>query len=316
LPFYKRIGVHMLTSGKPQLQEYIDAGCRAFTCLDNVSAAREARQAGAAAIFRRYINLGVIPDPVQFARGMGVDAGDTLILMGINEADSISTSDLDKRFAWERAWALEAHRLYPKCFIVIGSFSMGTPQLENADVAKKFRDTYGAFLNANADWCGVNYHGYSGRPTPDYPPQTAPVIAPEWLEMRWLKYAYSPNGGGLSKDVVLVNDESGVDVAGTGGFSACGYSEETFGRWWSFRKSLYAAWPQQYIFNLFQGDATSNSWRGYNVRGYLGKLRQIWSGADVRVPWLTGVADLAHYDTRGGSPLPAGWEPTPKVLVE
>lgn len=315
LPFHKLVGVHMLTSGKPQLQEYIDAGCRAFTCMDNVAAAREARAAGAASIFRRFINHGVVPEPTAFARGMGVDANDALILMGINEADSISTSEIEKRFAWDKAWALEAHRLYPKCFIVIGSFSMGTPQLENAEVAKRFRDTYTPFLNANADWCGVNYHGYSGRPTPDYPPATAPVIAPEWLEMRWLKYAYDPKFGALSKDVVLVNDESGVDVAGAGGFSACNYTEELFGRWWAFRKSLYEAWPQQYIFNLFQGDATSNSWRGYNVRGYLGKLRQIWSGADVRVPWLTGVADLAHYDTRGGSPLPANWEPTPKALA-
>ena len=308
LPFNKRIGVHMLTSGKPQLSDYLNAGCLAFTVMDNVAAAREARDAGAAVIFRRYINHGVVPEPAAFARGMGLDANDRVIVMGINEADSISTSEIEKRFAWDKAFALEAHRIYPKCFVVIGSFSMGTPQLENPDVAKRFRETYGAFLNANASWCGINYHGYSGRPTPDFPPSQAPVIAPEWLELRFIKYAYDPAFGGLDKNVVLVNDESGVDVAGTGGFPACGYNESIFNRWYSLRKSQYEAIPQQYIYNLFQGDQTNSSWAGYLVRYLLGPISMIWRGLATR----SALQEPAHYEVGERSPLPENWNPPAK----
>jgi hypothetical protein len=278
LPFHKRLGVHMLTTGKPPLQEWLDAGCLSFTCMDNVAAAREARAAGAAVIYRRYIERGV-PDPTEFVRYMGLDVVDAVMVMGINEADNLSTSDLVPRFNWDRKFAEAVWARYPKCFPLIGSFSMGTPQIENPDVARVWRDTYGKFLNENWHRVGLNYHSYSGRPDVSFPPPQAGVVTPEWLEMRHLKYSYDPKLGALDKRVILVGDETGVDQQGTGGFAACGYDDQTFMRWWLMRRQLFEPHPQQYTFNLFQVNPDNARWAGYEVRRFRDLLKaQVWAG--------------------------------------
>ncbi len=278
LPFNKRLGVHMLTTGKPPLQEWLDAGCRSFTCMDNVAAAREARAAGAAAIYRRYIQSGV-PDPAEFVKYMGLDAGDRVMVMGINEADSLSTSDLVPRFAWDKRFAEAVWARYPNCFPVIGSFSMGTPQIENPDVARVWRETYGRFLNDNWHRVGLNYHSYSGRPDASFPPPQAGVVTPEWLEMRHLKYGYDATLGALDKRVILVGDETGVDQQGTGGFAGCGYDDATFMRWWEMRRALFEPHPQQYVFNLFQANPDNERWAGYEVRRFRDLIKaRIWAG--------------------------------------
>ena len=128
--------------------------------------------------------------------------------------------------------------------------------------------------------------------------------------MRWLKWGYDPARGALDKRVVLVNDESGVDVSSRGGFTACGYTEDQFLMWWNKRRELYEAFPQQYVFNLFQGDPENARWAGYRVNGYLGVLRRIWGGQAPRQAGHVRLGLLAKAE--GDSPLPASWNPERK----
>jgi hypothetical protein len=309
LPFHQLFGLHMLTDGKPMLQEYMDAGCKSFTVMNNVAAAREARAAGCAVIYRRFIDHGVVPDPFDFVRGMGLHKSDQVMVMGINEADNISTSDLVRRFDWDRRFAEAVWALYPECFPLIGSFSMGTPQLENPEVARVWRDTYGKFLNDNWQRVGLNYHSYSGRPSKEFPPANADVVDPEWFEMRHLKYAYDPFFGALDRRVILTSDESGVDIGSIGGFPAAGYNGDSMLRWWQYRRALFEPNDQQYVFNAFQA-VPNERWAGYNVRGYVGTLSRIWRG---EIPVQRSFALLASQFVGGGeSPLPADWSPAPK----
>lgn len=316
LPFHKLIGIHLLEMGNPEQAEYVTPGCKAFTCMNNVNAAREARAAGAAVIFRRFMEHGAVVDARALVKYMGLERSDRLIVMGTNEADNLSTSDLRTRFAWDKSFAEAVWEMLPNCFPVLGSFSMGTPQLENPDKAREWRETYGAFLNANWHRVGLNYHSYSGRPTADFPPKTVQVVDEEWFGMRHLKYAYDPRFGGLDRRVLLVNDESGVDVGGIGGFRDCGHTLEDFERWWHLRKSQYEQYPQQYIFNLFQGDWRNARWAGYNVRQYLPVLQRIWKG---ELGGTTRAAALAAPIWReelpagvSESPLGADWAPAVK----
>lgn len=304
---HQLLGMHMLEAGQPQLGDFLRAGCRSFTILGNIGAARDARAAGAAVIFRRFIDHGHVPDPAEFARNIGLSATDAVMVMGINEADNIATDALRQRFEWERVFAETIWALYPSCFPVIGGFSMGTPRIEDAGVAAEWRATYGAFLNANAHRVGLNYHSYSGRPAEGFPPRAVPVIEPKWFEMRHLEFTYSAALGALDRRVVLVSDESGVDVQGVGGFPDCGYDDALFMTWYQQRVAMFAQHSQQYVFNLFQGDDHNTRWGGYRVRRYLGPLSTIWSGSAPRdfTPIPRSVPD-------GVSPLPPGWSPPPK----
>lgn len=303
---HQRLGIHMLEAGQPQLGDYLRAGCRSFTILNNIAAAREARAAGAAVIYRRFIDHGHVPDPAEFVRNIGLGSGDAVMVMGINEADNISTDALRQRFEWERVFAEAIWALYPSCFPVIGSFSMGTPRIEDPGVAAEWRATYGAFLNANAHRVGLNYHSYSGRPAESYPPRSIPVIEPKWFELRHLQFAYDAALGSLDPRVLLVSDESGVDVQGVGGFPDCGYDDGLFMTWYRQRAAHFGPHAQQYVFNLFQGDDHNTRWGGYCVRRYLGPLTTIWSGLAPRE--FTPAAPA----TTTTSPLPADWSPPSK----
>jgi hypothetical protein len=132
-------------------------------------------------------------------------------------------------------------------------------------------------LNANKNRVGLNYHSYSRRVDATLPPQTIAVDDAQWFELRFLKFAYDKNLGGLDADVVLVSDESGVDVSGHGGFIACGYNADDFLRWWQIRKKMFEAYPQMYVFNLFHASPRAD-WAGYDVRGYFDTLARVWGG--------------------------------------
>lgn len=310
-----RFGLHFMDRGVPLHQEAFNLGCRSGTFM-SVGAAREARAMGMAVILRKYIPGGAPPSPESHAESMGVDANDTLMLMGTNEADNISTSDLVTRFEWDRRFALRAHALYPKCFILIGSFSMGTPQLDNPEVARVWRETYGKFLNENDYWCGLNYHCYSARPTAAFPPAHAAVIDPFWLEMRMLRMAYDPAIGALSESVVCVGDESFVDVAGTGGSIGCGYGEQDVINWFNLRFGLFGDYPQMYVHNAFMTDPDRHEWAGYNVRGWWNLFSNfVWRSANKVVPRKPTIMRFADLLMKLKSPLPADWSPPSKELL-
>lgn len=274
LAFNKRVGVHTLERIE-EAREAFDLGCRSFTMMNNHAGAREMRAKGAAVIVRMFMQHGVVVPPKEFANYYGVNADDTLICMGINEADNISTSEIEKRFEWDKEWALAMHKIAPKCFIVIGSFSMGTPQLDNVGVAKRFKDTYGAFLNANADWCGINYHSYQRRHSDKLPPFNQAVEDPAWWPKRFLLWGYNPLYGGLNKSVICVSDEAGVDIGGIGGFPACGYTDDYFAQWHALHRSWFETETQIYTQNIFQF-SPRNDWAGYNARCVLGGLAKVW----------------------------------------
>lgn len=306
LPFSKRLGVHTLERIE-EAREAFNLGCRSFTIMNNHAGAREMRAKGAAVIVRMFMNHGVVVPPEEFARYYGVNADDTLICMGINEADNISTSEIEKRFDWDRRWALEMHRLYPKCFIVIGSFSMGTPQIDNPAVAARFKNTYSAFLNANADWCGLNYHSYQRRHSSEVPPAQEKVEDPKWWPRRFLEYGYNPAYAGLNSNVVMVSDEAGVDIGGIGGFPACGYSDTTFLNWYAMHRAWFENVPQVYTQNVFQFSPRAD-WAGYNCRVVLGGLAQAWNGVAL------AVRDVAQQEVYEGEAPGADWNPPAKDL--
>jgi hypothetical protein len=276
LPFNKRLGVHTLERVE-EAREAFNLGCRAFTIMNNLGGAREIRQMGAAVIVRHYMPIGQLWSVYQFITAFGVNANDSFIIMGINEADNISTSDIERRFAYEREWALKMHTLSPKSFIVIGGFSMGTPQIDDANVAARFRSTYAAFLNANADWCGLNYHSYHRRHSSEVPPATEKVEDPAWWPKRFLNWGYNPQFGGLNSNVVMVSDEAGVDIGGIGGFPPCGYNDNTFLKWHAMQRAWFESVPQVYIQNVFQFSPRED-WAGYYARVVLGGMTQVWQG--------------------------------------
>lgn len=276
LPFHLRLGVHVMERNEEALRAF-DAGCRSFTVMDNLDLARLLRSRGAAVIYRRFVQHGVVPDPAQHVRDLGIRSDDEIMVMGLNEADNLPTSDLQRRFAWDKAFAEEVWRVAPRCFPVIGSFSMGTPQIEDRTVAQVWRDTYGRFLNDNADRVGLNYHSYHRRHSNTVPPWNHPVEDAMWWPQRFTRWGYNPEYGNLSKDVVLVGDETGVDIAGIGGFAACGYNEETFMRWWELRRAEYESLPHVYVQNVFQFSPRPE-WAGYHIGPVFGAMQRIWQG--------------------------------------
>lgn len=276
LPFHLRLGMHVMNRIE-ELRECYDLGCRSFTVLDNVAAARWAREQGCAVILRRFFVHGPPPTPEQAVQMLGINRDDRLMVMGINEADNIATSDLVARFAWDKAFAETVWRVAPNCFPLIGSFSMGTPQIDDAGVAKVFRDTYARFLNANVERVGLNYHSYHRRHSNTVPPWNHPVESPIWWPQRFTKFGFDPNLGGLSRDVVIAGDETGVDIGGIGGFPACGYNDDSFLKWWALRKEEYEGWPNVYVQNIFQYSPAPD-WQGYNARAVLGGCAKVWRG--------------------------------------
>jgi murein DD-endopeptidase MepM/ murein hydrolase activator NlpD len=274
LAFNKRLGVHTLERIE-EAREAWALGCRSFTMMNNVGGAREIRQMGAAVIVRCYMDGGQLWSVDQFIQRFGVNANDSFIVMGINEADNISTSEIEKRFAWEQEFALKMHAVSPKSFIVIGGFSMGTPQLDDPSTATRFRNTYGAFLNANASWCGLNYHSYHRRHSAAVPPASEKVEDPAWWPKRFLNWGYNAQAGGMNNNVVMVSDEAGVDIGGVGGFPACGYNDDTFMLWWEMQRAWFEPVPQVYTQNIFQLSPRQD-WAGYNARCVLGGMARVW----------------------------------------
>ena len=277
LAFNKRTGVHTLERIEEAREAY-DLGCRSFTMMNNVTGAREMRDRGAAVIVRHYMPGGTLWSVDQFIQAFGINANDSFIVMGINEADNISTSEIERRFAYEKEFALKMHAVSPKSFVVIGGFSMGTPQLDDPSVAERFRNTYAAFLNANASWCGLNYHSYHRRHSAAVPPASQAVEDPAWWPKRFLLWGYNAGAGGLNTNVVMVSDEAGVDIGGIGGFPACGYDDNTFMRWWEMQRAWFEPVPQVYCQNIFQLSPRAD-WAGYNARCVLGGLTRVWQGA-------------------------------------
>jgi hypothetical protein len=328
LPLHKRLGVHMLEAGRPKTNDYISAGCASQTNLNNVLAAREARDVGAS-IFRRFIDHGSLPGAEDLVLHMGLHSSDAVMVMGINEADSISTSDIPRRFAWERDFAMAVWKHLPKCFPLIGNFSMGTPQIENPQLARVWRETYGAFLNQNWQRVGLNYHNYSARPAKEFPPASEQVIGGQWLEARHLLYSYHPDFGALDKRVVIVHDESGVDIGGRGGFPSCDYTHEFFRMWLANRLGYSERYSQSYVYNMFQADWENARWAGYSVRGFLDVMREFWGGKiAAQYDLVNGLAKIAR--TGAGvlttrfdamevgsslSPIPEEWRPVAKIFA-
>lgn len=276
LPFNLKLGVHVLNRFE-EVSEAIAFGCRSFTVMDNLFAARWARARGAAVIVRAYFERKVIPTPDQYLDRLGVGDADALIIMGLNEDEAFDANDIETRFQWDKWFAETVWQRCPRCFPVIGNWSMGTPQIEQQDVARRFRETYAQFLNANADRVGINYHAYHRRSLDSLPPSDEPVIAPRWLSMRFVEFGYKPAQCNIDPRVVMVADEYGVDIPGKGGFAAIGYSAPQFRSWLVLHQTLFKDKPQVYTMNLFQL-SPSERWAGYNVRPYLAELARFWQG--------------------------------------
>ena len=274
LPFKQRLGIHTLNRFE-EVTEAWSFGCRSFTIMDNLFAARWARSKNSAVIVRAYFEQGVIPTPDQYLEKLGVGDSDALIIMGLNEDEAFNANDIEERFKWDKWFCETVWRRYPRCFPVVGNWSMGTPQIDKPEIAKRFKEVYSQFLNANAHRCGINYHAYHRRSIESLPPSDEPVIAPRWLASRFVEFGYRPSACDLSPSVIMVADEYGVDIPGKGGFSAIGYTAEQFRVWLALHRALFEAKSQIYTTNLFQL-SPSERWAGYNLRPYLAELSRFW----------------------------------------
>lgn len=278
----------------------VDKGCRVITMLDNLSGAREIRDRGVVVIYRTWFNDGGWT-PMDCFNRLGVNADDRLILVGQNECDAGrcpgDIANLQERFRWDKEFAEICWQRAPKCFPAIGGFSVGTPPIDNPDFARAFRDTYAAFLNANYQKVGLNWHLYVWRRVTESWKPSGEEVHPDqrWWAGRAKIFGYDPAYGGLNSNVISVSDEIGGEC-GHGGWNWAGYNDGDATQWWNYWRDYVGAFSQLKYATVFIG-CRSESWRGYDVR-YLwdGSFRSIWSQSTASATASAMSAQAAQID--------------------
>jgi hypothetical protein len=271
-----QLGVNVLQSAE-LAEDAFGRGCRAALIMNNQLAAYNLARAypDGWVMVREYHNVKLAP--TQMADLLGLrGAPPNLIFTGANESDTYAygtPDEIKEHFAFDRAWAEIIHQRNPAAKCAIGTFSHGCPDFTRDDIRQALRDTYVAFANDHPDWVMLDSHLYTkGRRFLNHPPAGAPIIEPEWFEMRYEK-AYRECG--LSANVVSCSGEHGVE-AGAGGFAWAQYSQDQFREWanWWMTQQRASATPLL-IATLF---TLSNhaGWRGYYVQNYLDTLTELW----------------------------------------
>lgn len=271
-----QLGVNVLQSAE-LADDAFRRGCRAVLIMNNQLAAYNLARAypDGWVMQREYHNVKLSPSQMADALGLR-GAPPNLIFTGANESDTYSygtPDEIKERFAFDRGWAEIIHQRNPAAKCAIGTFSHGCPDFTREDIRAALRDTYVAYANANRDWVFLDFHLYTkGRRFPSHPPADAPIIAPEWFEMRYEK-AYRECG--LNDTATCVSGEHGVE-AGAGGFAWANYSAEQFREWanWWMSAQHSSASPLLCA-TLFQLSEHSG-WTGYRVQNYLDVLTQMW----------------------------------------
>lgn len=244
-------------------------GCRTFTFMNQMAGANELYDKGSITFVRAW-GFNSKWSARQIVDALGLDKTRHHFALLLNEQDLGygygSVEALRERFAVEKAACEIIWNEFPNIVPVIGGFSVGTPQLDNPDFAKVFRETYGAFLNANAHRVCINMHLYLWkRPLAELPPADEMVYLDQsWWAGRAATWLWRADGGGLSKAVYLVCDEW-TGETGHGGWAQAAYT-------WANAIAASKVWMSFYwaLENMLAATefiaCRSTSWGGYDVR--------------------------------------------------
>lgn len=271
-----QLGVNVLQSAE-LAEDAFARGCRAVLIMNNQLAAYNLARAypDGWVMQREYHNVKL--SPMQMADLLGLrGAPPNLIFTGANESDTYAygtPDEIREHFAFDRAWSQIIRQRNPASKVAIGTFSHGCPDYTREDIRQALRDTYVAYANANRDWVCLDFHLYTkGRRFPNHPPSDAPIIAPEWFEMRYEK-AYADCG--LDTRATCVSGEHGVE-AGAGGFAWANYSADQFREWANWWMSAQRAATHPLLCATLFTLSNHAGWKGYYVQNYLDVLTSMW----------------------------------------
>lgn len=271
-----QLGVNVLQSAE-LAEEAFQRGCRAALVMNNQLAACNLARAypDGWVMVREYHSAKLEPQRMVDMLGLR-GAPPNLIFTGANESDTYAygtPDEIKERFNFDRVWAQIIHQRNPAAKCAIGTFSHGCPDFTREDIRAALRDTYVSYANANRDWVFLDFHLYTkGKRFPNHPPADAPIIAPEWFEMRYEK-AYTDCG--LDTRALCVSGEHGVE-AGAGGFAWAGYSVDQFREWATWWMSAQRATAHPVLIATLFTLSNHAGWKGYYVQNYLDVLTALW----------------------------------------
>lgn len=264
-----RLGLHLLNPASEQSGRIGDAalamGCRVFTVMDDELFALKLADAGVRVFFRWWTGSNPIKPADLVGRVRTFCKHPNIVILGLNEGDNYgcwTAAEMDFRGQWD-AEAFDRIKSQGGTYAGYGC-AMGNPSDDAATfdvLAKRYAPLWKAGML-------FNYHSYS----PDF---RKPFEAYEWYEGRWrfwfTRAGFDPANSGNAE---IIGDETGVDVAGTGGFSAFNASDEQVKTWcakhyeWQSKPLVVngKSYPSPFTdATLFQS-SLSVRWAGYNVR--------------------------------------------------
>jgi hypothetical protein len=146
--------------------------------------------------------------------------------------------------------------------------SVGTPEFMYADVCAVIKAKIAPLWNSG-QLLWTDMHLYSPLPSP---PRQMDI----WFERRW-QWLYDQCGFSPTAPGRIVSSETGLDVSGTGGFPANGYTRERVNQWCADFNAYMGQpliiggkwYPSPYMAGaIFQGDPDEPRWAGYDVSEY------------------------------------------------
>lgn len=265
-----RLGLHLLNPAANQSGRIGEAavamGCRVLTIMDDELFALKLADAGVRVFFRWWTGRNPIKPSDLAGRVRSFCKHPNIVILGLNEGDNYGCWTAEQ-MAFRGQWDTEAFNLIKAQGGTYAGYgcAMGNPSDDTA--------TYDALARWYAPlWkAGMlfNYHSYS-------PSFYKPFESYDWYEGRWrfwfTRAGFDPaNPGGAE----VIGDETGVDVMGTGGFSAFNASDEQVNAWcvkhyeWQSKPLVVngKSYPSPFTdATLFQTSGDSVQWAGYHVR--------------------------------------------------
>lgn len=265
-----------------------DLGCRFFTMLDNMSGARELYDRGASVVARHWYGSATV-SPEYYVEKLGIDNSRHMFAVFQNECDSApcygDATQLRERFERDKRFCELLWANFPAvCPAILGA-SVGTPQIDNADFARVFRETYASFANANAQRLVINWHPYMWRRvTEEWLPTTEAVYPDQkWWAGRPKEFGYNASYGGLNPNVTSIADEIWRE-AGHGGSKWAGDTDQTATLVWNYWWNLYGSFVPFAGGTCFIGNR-SGAWDGYDTR-------YLWPNV-FRLRWQSGAVEFS-----------------------
>lgn len=326
------LGMHVISHHQYAAESYMN-GARAFLWMEGHTGASEFKAArpDALVIYRKNIPRDLklsATDLINYVDGM---KDPNLLYVGENESDQSNVSDMQQLEARLRR-DMQVAAMRPGQF-VCGEFSMGTPQLENANVQQLFRDIVAPVYNAGKVWIG--FHTYTpqkkwlkangslwtsiGDGVP-YASLNGQPCDPIWFPWRW-RFLFTHCGFDPRVQKIL-GGETGADEGGVGGFPAQQTSAEEFERWcrgylFLQRQPLVISsgpfagtWPSPFTASTIFQRSDFPDWQGYKIPAdWLPILNRLYTAPDTRALLIQNAEPWEPT-----TPPPANFQPIPKEI--